>query len=110
MFIPRGKCGDNDVKFEMLYEGICHSDVHIGQNIFGSVRYPCVTGHELFGKVTEVGSKVTKVKIGDYCGVGCMVDACLTCNQCENGDEQYCMNGMTGTYQGQRKHGRVPGN
>jgi uncharacterized zinc-type alcohol dehydrogenase-like protein len=110
VWIPRGKVGDEHVKFDLLYCGVCHSDVHIGENIFGGCSYPCVTGHELFGRVTEVGSKVTKVQVGDYVGVGCMVDSCLSCSQCENGDEQYCLKGNTNTYQSTRKHGRVPGN
>jgi len=94
----------------MIYSGICHSDCHIARNIFGNAQFPVVTGHELFGKVSEVGPKVTKVKLGDFVGVGVMVDACLECSQCANGDEQYCMKGNTSTYCSARKHGRVPGN
>jgi len=87
IWINRAKVTDYDVKFEMLYCGICHSDCHIGLNHFGNCVYPCVPGHELLGKVTEIGTKVTKVKVGDHVGVGCFVDACLECEQCKNGDE-----------------------
>jgi len=110
--IPRGKPGDMDVKIEMLYCGVCHSDIHFGRNELGfPVHWPFVGGHELLGKVVEVGSKVTKVKVGDHAAVGCMVDACLDCNFCKCDEEQYCCKGgMTGTYNGERMHGRVPGN
>lgn len=76
----------------------------------GRTKYPCVPGHELCGRVVEVGEKVTKVKVGDNVGVGCFIDACLDCPRCNEGDEQYCNNGMTGTYGGEKKHGRVSGN
>jgi uncharacterized zinc-type alcohol dehydrogenase-like protein len=110
IWIPRGNVGDEHVKFELIYCGICHSDVHVGNNDMGSTVFPFVGGHELLGKVTEVGKSVTKFKIGDIVGVGCMVDSCLNCSQCDNGDEPYCMGGMTGTWNADRKHGRVPGN
>jgi len=79
-------------------------------NDFGMTRFPFVGGHELFGKVTEVGKSVTKVKLGDFVGVGCLVDSCLDCKSCKKDNEQYCTNGFVGTYDGVRKHGRVPGN
>lgn len=110
IWISRPKVTDHQVKFEMLYAGICHSDCHCGRNDWGGCVYPFVGGHELLGKVVEVGGKVTKVKVGDYCAVGCMVDACLDCKWCKEGEENYCDNGMTGTYNGIRKHGRVEGN
>jgi uncharacterized zinc-type alcohol dehydrogenase-like protein len=75
----------------------------------GSTVYPCIPGHELLGVVTEVGSKVTKFKVGDHVGVGCIVDACLDCERCTEGDEQYCDKGMTMTYNNKKTHGRVPG-
>lgn len=78
---------DHQVKFEMLYSGICHTDCHIAGNELGSTTYPCVPGHELLGVITEVGSKVTKFKVGDHVGVGCIVDACLNCEWCKQGDE-----------------------
>jgi uncharacterized zinc-type alcohol dehydrogenase-like protein len=110
IFIARPNVQENHVKFEMLYAGICHTDVHFGENILGSTSYPFVPGHELMGKVTEVGAKVTKVKVGDNVGVGCFIDACLDCPRCKEGDEQYCDKGMTGTYGGDKKHGHVGGN
>jgi uncharacterized zinc-type alcohol dehydrogenase-like protein len=82
----------------------------VGKNELGGCVYPFVGGHELLGKVTEVGPDVTKVKVGDYCAVGCMVDSCLNCESCKEGEEQYCDLGLTGTYNGVRKHGRVGGN
>lgn len=108
--IPRPKVTDFDVKFEMLYCGICHSDCHIGSNEFGSTSFPFVGGHELLGKVVEVGGKVTKFKVGDYAAVGCFVDSCRDCPQCKEGEEQYCDKGMTATYNGSKDHGRVGGN
>jgi len=108
-WINRGKVRDDDVKFEMLYNGICHTDCHIGLNHMHRTMYPCVPGHELLGKVVEVGKNVTKFKAGDHIGVGCMVGACLDCKQCKNGDEQYCMSGMIGTYNGDRKYDLVGG-
>ena len=87
MWINRGVCGDDHVKFELLYSGICHTDCHIGKNHMGFTRYPCVPGHELIGTVTEVGKNVTRFKVGETVGVGCMVDTCLNCPQCLQGDE-----------------------
>ena len=86
-YINRPKVGDFDVKFEMHYCGVCHSDVHLGLNHLKNAIYPIVPGHELVGKVVEVGPKVTKVKVGDNVGVGCISDACLECKTCEFGDE-----------------------
>jgi len=110
MWIARPKVTDFAVKFEMLYSGICHSDVHTGKNDWGPCNFPFVGGHELLGRVVEVGSKVTKFKVGDHVGVGCFIDACLGCPNCKKGDEQYCLKGMTGTYNGVKQHGRVGGN
>jgi len=94
----------------MLFCGICHTDTHQGTNEWGGSKFPMLPGHELLGRVVEVGPKVTKFKVGEACAVGCFVDSCSDCYMCKDGDEQYCMNGMTGTYNGDRKHGRVPGN
>jgi len=105
-YIPRPNVSDNDVKFEIL----CHSDCHWGKNEYGATCYPFVPGHELLGKVVEVGSKVTKFKVGDTAGVGCFVDSCKDCPMCANGEEQYCNKGMTMTYNGVKQHGRVGGN
>ncbi len=89
---------DNDVAIEILYSGICHSDLHTVKGDWGEQPYPLVPGHEIIGKVIDVGSKVKNYKKGDHVGVGCMVDSCQTCDQCENHEEQFCRNGMTGTY------------
>jgi uncharacterized zinc-type alcohol dehydrogenase-like protein len=110
IYIPRGIVGDSDIKFELIFCGICHTDAHSGMNDFGRTRYPFVGGHELFGKVTETGKSVTKVQVGDFVGVGCISDSCLDCKSCKKGNEQYCYKGMTGTYGGTKTHGRVPGN
>ena len=106
----RAKAIDHQVKFEVLFSGICHSDVHVGQNDFKSCVYPFVGGHEILGKVTEIGDKVTNYKIGDLVGCGVFVDACLECDQCKSGDDQYCLKGTVGTYNGDKKFGRVRGN
>ena len=110
MWISRPKVTDHAVKFELLYCGVCHSDVHTGKNEWGPCTFPFVGGHELLGKVTEIGDKVTKHKVGDIVAVGCFIDSCMNCVNCEKGDEQYCIVGMTGTYNGEKKHGRVGGN
>lgn len=107
---PRPKVTDYAVKFELIFCGICHSDVHTGRNEWSNCSYPFIPGHELFGKVVEVGSKVTKFKVGDLCGVGCFIDACMECEYCKAGQEQYCLKGLTGTYNGNKQHGRVGGN
>ncbi|KAL4644432.1 hypothetical protein ACB092_02G164600 [Castanea dentata] len=86
----RRETGDEDVRFKVLYCGICHSDLHSIKNDWGFSFYPLVPGHELVGEVTEVGSKVNKVKVGDKVGVGCMVGACHSCESCENDLENYC--------------------
>lgn len=111
--ISRNVAGENDVTFEMKFCGICHSDVHVANNDFGMTNYPCVPGHELAGIVTEVGKNVTKVKIGDKVGVGCIVDSCMNCKQCEAGDENYCTSSagrMTSTYNGLTVHGHIKTN
>jgi uncharacterized zinc-type alcohol dehydrogenase-like protein len=88
----------NDVAMEILYCGVCHSDLHTARNDWGWTVYPAVPGHEIVGRVTEVGSEVTKYKVGDHVAVGCLVDSCQHCDQCHAGEEQYCREGMTGTY------------
>ncbi|KAB2058204.1 putative mannitol dehydrogenase [Gossypium arboreum] len=82
--------GEEDVRFKVLYCGICHSDLHSIKNEWGFSNYPMVPGHEIVGEVTEVGSKVEKVKVGDKVGVGCMVGACHSCDSCTNDLENYC--------------------
>jgi len=81
------KVSEYDVKFEIKYCGICHSDCHYAYNDLGGSIFPMVTGHEITGTVVEVGAKVTKVKVGDNVGVGCIVDSCLECELCKRGDE-----------------------
>jgi uncharacterized zinc-type alcohol dehydrogenase-like protein len=87
-----------DVAIEILFCGICHSDIHSARNEWGWTIYPFVPGHEIVGRVTAVGDKVSKFKAGDLVGVGCLVDSCRTCTACNEGLEQYCENGWTGTY------------
>ena len=101
---------DKQVRFEMLYCGVCHSDTHRGNNDWGGTVFPFVGGHELLGKVVEIGDAVTKVAVGDYVGVGCMVDSCLDCEFCKSDEEQYCSKGMTMTWDSPKVHGRVLGN
>lgn len=91
---------NNDIAMDVLYCGVCHSDLHMARNDWGMSVYPLVPGHEIVGRVTNVGSDVTKYKIGDTVAVGCMVDSCQECDQCDDGEEQYCREGMTPTYGG----------
>lgn len=102
--INRRAVKPTDIEIEILYCGVCHSDLHTARNDWGGTKYPAVPGHEIVGKVSQVGSEVTKVKVGDYAGVGCLVDSCQTCASCEQDLEQYCLNGFTGTYNGADKH------
>jgi len=94
-----------DVAIDILYCGICHSDIHTARNEWGGTHYPYVPGHEIIGKVSAVGHKVSKYKVGDLVGVGCLVDSCRTCHSCNDGLEQYCENGFTGTYDFEDKIG-----
>ncbi|CAL1690683.1 NADP-dependent alcohol dehydrogenase C 2 [Brevundimonas subvibrioides] len=96
--------GADDVAIDIKFAGICHSDLHIVKNDLGNTVYPIVPGHEIAGIVTAVGANVTKFKVGDRVGVGCMVDSCRVCGPCKAGDEQYCVPGMTGTYGAPDKH------
>lgn len=91
---------DNDVAMEVLYCGVCHSDLHQARNDWGFSRYPMVPGHEIVGRVTAVGSQVTRYKVGDAVAVGCMVDSCQHCDQCRKGEEQLCREHHTQTYNG----------
>lgn len=97
-----------DVAIEILYCGICHSDIHSARNEWGGTQYPFVPGHEIVGRVTAVGNKVRKYRVGDLVGVGCLVDSCGTCPSCNDGLEQYCENGWTGTYGSEDKIGGTP--
>ncbi len=88
----------HDVQLEILYCGVCHSDLHTVRSEWGGTAYPCVPGHEIVGRVTNAGEQVKQFKAGDIVAVGCMVDSCQQCNNCKQGLEQYCEKGMTGTY------------
>jgi alcohol dehydrogenase (NADP+) len=104
--ITRRDVGPHDVAFDIHFAGICHSDIHTVKGEWGDVSYPIVPGHEIAGVVTEVGSEVSKFKVGDRVGVGCFVDSCRECAQCRAGQEQYCTNpGMVGTYNGVGRDG-----
>jgi uncharacterized zinc-type alcohol dehydrogenase-like protein len=97
----RRDVGPNDVSIDILYCGVCHSDLHTARGEWGGTLYPCVPGHEIVGRVAAVGSDVTKFKAGDVVGVGCMVDSCGTCPSCHAGEEQYCEGtGFIPTYNG----------
>lgn len=85
----------NDVEFDVLYCGICHSDLHSIKNDWGNAMYPVVPGHEILGRVTAVGSAVTKFSVGDLVGVGCIVGSCQSCEHCHEGEEQFCESGVT---------------
>jgi len=97
----------DDVQIDILFCGVCHSDLHTARNEWGGTVYPVVPGHEIIGRVGRVGANVTKFKQGDLVGVGCMVDSCRTCTSCKEGLEQYCEKGNTGTYNSPDKH--IPG-
>jgi uncharacterized zinc-type alcohol dehydrogenase-like protein len=99
--IERRRPGPRDVQIEILYCGVCHSDLHTVRAEWGGTLYPCVPGHEIVGRVTAVGGDVTRHKVGDTVGVGCMVDSCRHCPACKDGLEQYCDNfAFVGTYNG----------
>lgn len=103
--IERRAPGPHDVQVEILYCGVCHSDIHTARNEWGGTVYPVVPGHEIVGKVKGVGSAVTKFQLGQTVGVGVMVDSCRTCPNCKNNYEQYCKEGMTGTYNALERNG-----
>lgn len=96
--------GPHDIQIEILYAGICHSDVHQARNDWSNSLYPMVPGHEIVGRVVRVGSEVKKLKAGDFAGVGCMVDSCRHCFECNDGLEQYCAHGATWTYNSKERN------
>ena len=102
--INRREVTEKDIEIEILYCGVCHSDLHTARNDWGFTSYPAVPGHEIVGKITKVGSNVTKFKVGDLAAVGCLVDSCRTCSSCAQDLEQYCLNGWVGTYNGPDKY------
>src|ERR1700760_2093175 len=101
--ISRREPGPDDVAIEILYCGVCHSDLHQARNEWSNSVYPVVPDHEIVGRVTQVGSNVKKFKEGDLAAVGCMVDSCRTCVNCQKGLEQYCIQFPTFTYNGVEK-------
>ena len=103
--INRREPGPHDVQIDILYCGVCHSDIHQARNEWGNSIYPMVPGHEIVGRITAVGDHVKNFKIGDLAGVGCLVDSCRTCEQCAANEEQFCENGSTGTYNSLDKNG-----
>lgn len=103
--IKRRDLDSHDVLIEIKYAGICHSDIHTAHGEWGPVNYPLVPGHEIAGVVTAIGPNVLKYTIGDRVGVGCMVGSCGECENCRNGEEQYCLEGKVDTYAGVDKYG-----
>lgn len=103
----RRALGPKDVAIKLHYCGICHSDIHTARQDWGQVQYPLITGHELAGEVIAIGSAVTKHKIGDRVGLGCLVNSCRTCDECRSGLEQYCESGLVGTYASKDRDGTI---
>jgi uncharacterized zinc-type alcohol dehydrogenase-like protein len=106
--IDRREPGPHDVQIDILYCGVCHSDIHQVRNEWGGSIYPMVPGHEIVGRVVKVGGDVKKFSVGDLAGVGCFVDSCRTCANCLDGVEQYCDSGMTGTYNSVERATKAP--
>jgi uncharacterized zinc-type alcohol dehydrogenase-like protein len=106
--IERREVGPHDVQIEILYSGICHSDIHQVRNEWGNSSYPMVPGHEMVGRVTAVGAHVKKFKVGDLAGVGCMVDSCRTCAPCKRDLEQFCESGCAFSYNGTEMDRKTP--
>lgn len=104
MTIKRRVATPHDVEIEILFCGVCHSDLHTARNEWHGTVYPCVPGHEIVGKILSVGEHVKKFKAGDTVGIGCIVDSCRDCQYCKEGLEQFCEPGMTGTYNAPDKH------
>jgi len=106
--LDRREPGENDVAIDIKFCGVCHSDLHTARNEWNNTLYPVVPGHEIVGHVTAVGKNVKKFKIGDAVGVGCMVDSCRECLNCKDGEEQFCLDGVTYSYSSEdKKHGDI---
>lgn len=106
--IDRREPGPRDVLIDIAFCGVCHSDIHQVRDEWGGSIYPMVPGHEIVGTVAKIGDKVTRWHVGDVVGVGCFVDSCRQCAACRAGEEQYCENGMTPTYNGRERDGKTP--
>lgn len=104
MDIERREVKAKDIAIDILYCGVCHSDLHTARNEWHNTIYPNVPGHEIVGRVTKVGNEVSSFKVGDLAAVGCMVDSCRECDSCKEGLEQYCEQGNIGTYNAPDKH------
>lgn len=104
----RRDVGPHDVQIDILYCGVCHSDLHQIRDEWGGAIFPMVPGHEIVGRIITVGSHVQKFKAGELAGVGCFVDSCRTCDNCKAGIEQYCEKGMSGTYNSYEQDGKTP--
>ena len=106
--IQRREPGPHDVLIDILYCGVCHSDIHQARDEWGGAIFPMVPGHEIIGEVVKAGTHVKKWKVGDTVGVGCFVDSDRTCEACKSGEEQYCEGGMTLTYNSYERDGKTP--
>ena len=106
--VPRRDPGPHDVQIDILYCGVCHSDIHQVRDEWGGAIFPMVPGHEIVGRVTKVGASVSKFKVGDLAGVGCMVDSCLACDPCKRDLEQFCQKGAAFTYNGTEMDRKTP--
>jgi alcohol dehydrogenase (NADP+) len=104
----RRDVGEHDVQLDILYCGVCHSDIHQVRDEWGHGIFPMVPGHEIVGRVTKTGNGVHKFKVGELVGVGCLVDSCKHCDNCEQGLEQYCLNGNSQTYNGYEQDRKTP--
>ena len=106
--LERRTPGPKDIQIDILYCGVCHSDLHQIRNEWGNSIFPMVPGHEIIGRITKIGSDVKQFKVGDLAGVGCLVDSCRKCENCKEGLEQYCLNGSSPTYNGLEQDKKTP--
>jgi uncharacterized zinc-type alcohol dehydrogenase-like protein len=106
--LERRAPGPKDIQIEILYCGVCHSDLHQIRNEWGNSIFPMVPGHEIVGRISKIGSEVKKFKVGELAGVGCLVDSCRKCENCKEGLEQYCLNGSSPTYNGLEQDKKTP--
>jgi len=104
----RREVGEKDILIQILFSGVCHSDIHTARSEWGKSKYPLVPGHEIVGKVVKVGAGVTKFKVGDHAGVGCFVDSCENCDNCKNHEEQFCLKGASMTYNSTEQDKKTP--